>query len=444
MRTWCPALALAVLLAACGTTTPSLTATTPATTAPAVGTGAAQPGLPAGFGEALTATSARTTGTALGTQALACPTTLAAPYDASTLDTGLYWYAPSESGAPGGVGCKARSDGAAIAGYYDPARPVIVFVHGWQNGSVQSGLVSGSTRTTARENFFFQESGTDVADAWIARGWNVALYQWTQLADDEGTVSAPYHAQAKIWTPGYTYVDTLGRTQDIRMRYRVAGGAYSTLNMPTVSAGSLFYTAYRSALSRWNYTGAEGVRVMGHSLGAQMALSLSQQAYADPALPARERPARLILADPYWTPATPAYGHTYGFLAPDASPAARAVRIVTALKPQGLTVEWLKSSRVNDLGGDNNTALAGIVSRTEIFPEYVLDLNPATGLARKHSVAPRWYLWSASFAPGGAVSAANTLTAARNVMNAGVRFDQQTGRGSVTPSDDTFVSAPNP
>ena len=65
-------------------------------------------------------------------------------------------------------------------------------------------------------------------------------------------------------------------------------------------------------------------------------------------------------------------------------------------------------------------------------------------MARKHSVAPRWYLWSKSFAPAGAVSAANTLGGATTVMNSGVRYDQNGGRGSTTPGDDTFVSAANP
>ena len=97
-----------------------------------------------------------------------------------------------------------------------------------------------------------------------------------------------------------------------------------------------------------------------------------------------------------------------------------------------------------DLGGDNNLNMAKFISRTEIFPEYIFDLNPASGLARKHGVAPRWYMWTRSFAPNGAVSAANTQATAVSRMNSGVRYDQQGGKGTVTPGDDTFVSGPNP
>ncbi|ALW89498.1 hypothetical protein [Deinococcus actinosclerus] len=417
---------LPALLAACGS--PAAPTQTSAETA--------QAGLPDGFSAALVAEAARggTAGT-LRAQAAACPTQLALPYGQSGLDTGLYWYSKGESGALGGVGCKARADGAAMTGYYDPTKPVMVFVHGWQNGSTVAGV---------RDNFYFSEASRNVADAWIDAGWNVALYQWTQLADDEGTAGAPYHSQAKIWTPTYTYQDTYGRTQSINMRYRTPGGTYSTAGMPTVSAGQLFYTAYKSALSQWTYAGTEGVRVMGHSLGAQMALAMTEKAYADTGLSAAKRPRRVVLADPYWTPASAGYGNSYAFLSPDVNPAARSARIAQTLKGQGVAVEWIKSSRVNDLGGDNNTGMAKFVSRTEIFPEYVFDLNPASGVARKHSVAPRWYLWSKSFAPAGAVSAANTLGGATTVMNSGVRYDQNGGRGSTTPGDDTFVSAANP
>ena len=152
---------LPALLAACGS--PAAPTQTSAETA--------QAGLPDGFSAALVAEAARggTAGT-LRAQAAACPTQLALPYGQSGLDTGLYWYSKGESGALGGVGCKARADGAAMTGYYDPTKPVMVFVHGWQNGSTVAGV---------RDNFYFSEASRNVADAWIDAGWNVALYQWT-------------------------------------------------------------------------------------------------------------------------------------------------------------------------------------------------------------------------------------------------------------------------
>ncbi|MFC6593137.1 hypothetical protein ACFP81_15100 [Deinococcus lacus] len=60
-----------------------------------------------------------------------------------------------------------------------------------------------------------------MADEWLARGWNVGIFHWTQLADDEGTFFMPFNAQAKIWTADYTQ----NNGTRIGMRYRDASGA---------------------------------------------------------------------------------------------------------------------------------------------------------------------------------------------------------------------------
>lgn len=373
----------------------------------------------------------------LRARALNCPTALAAPYGATRLQVGLYWYGPGQPDAPGGVGCRARPDGAAMPGYYDPARPVILFVHGWQPRSVQKGLVPppagrAPTQSTRRENFWFAAAGQNVADAWLAAGWNVGLYHWTQLADDESVGLLPYNAQAKLWTASYSYTGAGGQPVKVGMRFSTPAG-YTLTGAPRKPVGALFYDAYRSALSRWTYAGPEPVRVLGHSLGAQLTLALAEQAYADPALPPRQRPARLVLADPYWTPATPGSGHGYGYLAPDANPAARSARIAAAVSAAGAVIEWVKSSAVLDLGGDNNAALLNTASRAELLPEFI----PAVNGSARHDSAPRWYL-STLTAPNGAVSAAHDLNTARTLMNLRVPFVQTRGAATPDPADDRF------
>ena len=82
-----------------------------------------------------------------------------------------------------------------------------------------------------------------------------------------------------------------GQPVKVGMRFSTPAG-YTLTGAPRKPVGALFYDAYRSALSRWTYAGPEPVRVLGHSLGAQLTLALAEQAYADPALPPRQRPAR--------------------------------------------------------------------------------------------------------------------------------------------------------
>ncbi|WP_339095906.1 hypothetical protein ACINK0_12880 [Deinococcus sp. VB343] len=372
-----------------------------------------------------------------GVQASAphCPTQLAAPYDTGRLSVGLYWYAPGVPEAPGGVGCLAQADGRAIPGYYDPAKPVLIFVHGWQPGLIAQGLVPGTTLSTRRENFWFGAGGLNVADLWLRSGWNIGFFHWSQLADDEHSLGMPFNAQAKIWTTTYGY----GGNEQVGMRWKTAWG-YSTEDMPRQPAGELFYEAYRSALSQWSYDGPETVRVMGHSLGAQMVLSLAEQAAHDPALPARLVPRRLILADPYWTPAVPRAGHHYDYLLPDPNPADRSARIASGLVRRGTVIEWLKSSPLLDLGGDNNPGLLSLLTRVDLSPDYLSGGQPLLGsLGEKHMVAPRWYLWSLRDAPHAPGSAARSLAEAAALMQERTVYRQRTGQATPFPDDDTFV-----
>ncbi|MFC6593136.1 hypothetical protein ACFP81_15095 [Deinococcus lacus] len=175
---------------------------------------------------------------------------------------------------------------------------------------------------------------------------------------------------------------------------------------------------------------------MGHSLGAQMALALSEQAYADAALPSRQRPGRLILADPYWSPANPLPNHHYRYLAPDTNPAERSARIVRNLQAQGAAIEWVKSSPLLDIGGDNNSALLAIASRSETVPDYLSGL----ALGDRHNSAPRWYMWSYGFENRSGVStAASSDDFAATFMLLARASVQQQGTQTATPDDDRFA-----
>ncbi|WP_034339186.1 hypothetical protein [Deinococcus misasensis] len=361
--------------------------------------------------------------------AAACPTQLDTGYNSSVLNVGLYWYSPSESTDRGGVGCKARADGAAIPGYFDPSKPTIIYVHGWNNGLTASGRIGTTLQSNGREDLFFSEGNLNVADAWIQAGWNVGIYQWTQLADDDGVLGKPYAAQAKIWTTTYP---------NVNMRFRKADGTFNTTGSLTRPAGDQFALDYKAAMAQ--FTGSE-VRFVGHSLGSQMVLAASWNLYNDTSFPNSKKPRRVVFADPYWSPPSADSGQSYSYLSPDAHPAARARRLVPILKQSGVVFEWIKSSRVNDLGGDNNEPMIKSVSRTEVFPDYIFDWNVAQGVARKHSVAPRWYFWTRSFPVNSSmgVTASQDLTRATTVMNASSKYDQSGGKGTVTPSDDTFT-----
>src|SRR6056297_2566125 len=137
------------------------------------------------------------------------------------LDYGLYWYGYNNN-------CEKFVSGQGNQ-YYDPSKPVVIYCHGWQNGTSVNGY--------ARENFHFVHGGADefVHHSWLEKGWNVGVFYWNQFADESEVADA----EAKIWS-------AYGPKG---MRYRLDDGTYSTTQSPGTSIGNILYQQYVQAVS---------------------------------------------------------------------------------------------------------------------------------------------------------------------------------------------------
>ncbi len=352
------------------------------------------------------------------------------PYDCSQLDYGLYWYG------------KNSFNQKAVAGvanpYYSPTKPTVIYVHGWQQGSIAVG---------GRENFWWPAGNINTAHAWIDAGWNIGIFHWTQFADEPGGGvgnAIPYYAEAKIWSG--TYVDTAPDPDvAVNMRWRTCNGAFSTAGMPNVSAAQLFYNAYTSALS--GYSGPE-IRLVGHSLGNQLVVRTARMVSDNidaGRINSRLLPTRVALVDPYWSNGAKTYlGNRW---------VGELIREhVTHLRNnRNMAFEWSKTSNVLDLGGDQNDALINLISRTEIVPTFIAN----TDQAGRHNAAPKLYFqsfaspapaecWSNS--PSGscsatgrrAHSASTGLARTREIMNAGGKWYQHIGLNTATAADNQY------
>ena len=139
------------------------------------------------------------------------------------------------------------------------------------------------------------------------------------------------------------------------------------------------------------------IRIVGHSLGNQMAARLADlvsKGVAAGQVDAALMPKRVALVDPYWTMG----------LNVDPQPGAQVRSIVTALTAQGTLVEWYKDSGLLNLGspfgqGDFNTPMIAVIGQTKPILGYISSSNPATQEAGRHVAAPRVYFWSYAF-PG--------------------------------------------
>ncbi|EOD34927.1 hypothetical protein EMIHUDRAFT_227933 [Emiliania huxleyi CCMP1516] len=196
------------------------------------------------------------------------------------------------------------------SGGWDPAQPTVVYVHGWEPGTTARGF---------RETFNWRRNvkqpslgvkgervpDIDAAELWAARGWNVALFYWNQcVADQLASALLP------LWRAAY-------------------GGGPSSSSSP--------------------------LRLVGHSLGAQLVLeAVGRLVERQPPKGRRhlhlaevsmqEAPLRIALLDPFFSPGAKQY------LPRQTSPAARGVANLSAALRSlpHLPVELYRASILGD------------------------------------------------------------------------------------------------
>ncbi len=336
-------------------------------------------------------------------------------YDPNSLSYGIYWFGlnnASQKFVPG----EANP-------YFDPSKPTVIFVHGWQPGL--SASHPPNFTYTYTEGFFPKQVNT--ANAWIQAGWNVGIFYWNQFSDEALVTDA----EAKIWTPNGPK----------GMRWRRGDGSYADAPPGTPSAGELFFQEYVAALTEVPYTGRT-IRIAGHSLGGQMAVRVTyllEQAIARGDVPATLRPTRVALLDPYWSPGPKPYleGKTT---------AEMVRRYVAELLPSGVLFEWYRSSSLTlPPQGDANDAMQPMMLYAEMNPAYVPDAMS------KHIAARHLYFWSYAFSGPAGCSGDACLNIDRllarmtdeqlaALMRSDVTWQQNGGIVTASPADDTYAS----
>lgn len=344
-------------------------------------------------------------------------------YDPNQLSYGIYWF--------GKNGANQKFVSGEPNGYFDPARPTVIFVHGWQP------YLSNSL-----PNFDFD--GNDTAAGWIDGGWNIGIFVWNQFSDettgvgvgdnwfDSGPPQGVLDAEAKIWTPNGPQ----------GMRWRdwddLLGDGYSD-TAGLSSAAELFYDQYVAAMPV-TYTG--NIRIAGHSLGNQMAVRFTKLVHDNIAagnVPENLRPARVALLDPYWSPSPKDYlsGENNGD---------RVRQYIAELLPTGTLFEWYWSSEwTTGANGDSNDGLKPMVLYAAMDPQYALNGKD------RHMAAQHLYFWSYAFDGPSVCTGDDCLNMTRllskmsdaqlaAVMRSDYRWAQSAGQITPSPDDDVYTS----
>jgi len=198
---------------------------------------------------------------------------------------GFYFLGPDDQAARAVPGQKNP--------FYDPSKPTLIYFHGWAIGELSRSL----PRSFNKHQRFPEAPDLDLVKLWSDRGWNVGWMDWTQFADtrfETGLVGAlPAQvayaaAERKIWA----------RDGSDQLVYHLSDG--SPHSAPEDSVADIMAKEYFNFMNEVAKTGPE-VRFYGHSLGAQMAITvadrLSRMGSAEAPLNAAMLPSRVSLSD---------------------------------------------------------------------------------------------------------------------------------------------------
>lgn len=169
--------------------------------------------------------------------------------------------------------------------FYDNKKPTVIFIHGYQ---MDLGYHKRETLSSYDPSYIDSEGSVALADYWIDQGYNVLVYYWNQLCDEE----MPWDAQIKIWS----------EQGPLGMRWRQNDGSYTDVNdesNPTKSMAELFVEEYQEIFDKHK---GEEIRIVGHSLGGMFSIAtmgLIYEMYQNKDFDLDLIPVRLSLIDPY-------------------------------------------------------------------------------------------------------------------------------------------------
>lgn len=325
-------------------------------------------------------------------------------FDTNNLDMGIYWYGKGDI-------CQKAVEGQPNA-YFDKNKPTMILMHGW---------LKNSTKNRNRLTFNVKNNnpsfGVDLnlADYWIDKGWNIGIFYWSQMSDENELKDA----EAKIWS------DNTNKA----LRWKKSDGNYVDYTGKEKSVGEIFFNEYSKVMK--NYNGSE-VRIVGHSLGTQLAINSSKlvnDSVNSGKLSSKLKIARVALLEPFWSKGEKSYldGKWTGEISRE---------YIKNLTNNNTVVEMYKSSNINDLWvGDSNDEMKKLTIFTDIYADF-LGFTDQNG---KHAYAKEWYIYSmASEDVDNRVSASTPTWKLKQIINSGYYHTQSNGKNTFTPIDDTF------
>lgn len=321
-------------------------------------------------------------------------------------DFGIYFYGTQQNSITTDIaGCQKYIPGEPNA-FFDPSKPTLIYVHGWQKGSVSS---------RGREGFLFTQDNQwqNVQNYWRNAGWNVAIFHWVQMADDDYG-AMPVDTEKKIYD---------ANSSGVGMRWKKSDGNFSSRGNSTLNVTQLFRQEYQKIIG----ASAANIRVMGNSLGGNLTMSMLREV----AINGSRLPERVTLMDPYWDSYLGDPEDYVTLPAGMANTKQVGRDAAVRLNAKNVAIEYFRTSAAGASG--YNKGVADIAAYVNFIPGYTDDV------VAKHTQPPRQYMWSIGFsAPAVGPSPNMTNANVRTMMNTQMYWNHVGGTATATPSDDSY------
>ncbi len=386
------------------------------------------------------------------------------PDSFTELDYGLYWFKNVNNGLKG-YSSFQRDD------YFDPDKPTVIYVHGWQSGEAQK-----RRRESWKRQDPFKDSTTyDMCQHWKNKGYNVGMFNWNQFADD-----SLLESQANIY-----YIPTqAGMPAGHSMRYQTAN-TFDAWNKEPGSTRRYFYNGgggdiedknvcdlllaelYR-CMGGYEPGPTKEFRMIGHSLGTQLVGRTCDviREHPDWGIPLPTRISLLELAQIHGLDPTGLNINSLQF------------GYISRLKSAGIAIDCYQSTDLQSLLGINLSFVGNIhdmCAYNRWRPDFITPINLSLDIFNKsvgidgvfiksHNEIVRWYMESFQHSAstfeawtyrgfnifakdqkvGNALSASTSNAAVRTLMNQNYWFEQSKGKETQDMLDDKWERKGSP
>ena len=304
-------------------------------------------------------------------------------------------------------------------GFFDPNKPTLIFIHG-----DQPTMIVKHKRIDFCYAYMLSDgkmlATLNTSHNW--KNWNIAIFYWTQFADDvqgksiSDFVRAITYPEMKIYSSQnkagmrWAYLNKQGKPSFCYQGKKGCVTLPENTSGHPVSVSELAYYAYINAFPK-GYD--KSIRISGQSLGTQIAIQLTSKIIQNHHLP---KPDELILLDPYFTPGI----HRIN-VGPDKESVAQysfntARRFLIADPKLGFAI--YRTTKLSEWPtGDRNKPLENISAYLRICPAYLKNAHKKQLAVYEHISCGYIYFHSKRFpAPKNYVNASSTPADIRQLM----------------------------